>query len=551
MFHSLLVPPDAQRSDRIRLRDDVAHDLDLRSIAHGMTHHGIGEDAILRILSELPQSRDEIVYRQETSACFWENGELRSEMDGLVRTMQELTVFSRSGRETDRPLLEAIWRLGELELYVELVERMIETLARLPACSRGLRLLLDELRVRAADPAFEALKRELPELRSGIKLHQSVTIGVNLDDKLRPVEAALLGINPRRFKEGHFLGSFFGKATGDPFITRTPLARTLGPESLSAQPLERLPLAPLFEELDSVLRTMLRPVAKRLRAYVGVNTELFRRLFPEIAFYIGSTAYLRSIADAGYSVTFPRILEQSTRTSAFQGLYNLRLASHWLTRTGVTRMVGNDVGFDDAARIFVLTGPNGGGKTTFTQAVGIATTLGQVGLPIPAAAGELAPVDTILTHFPTEEEFDDELGRFEDEARRISELFDRVTGSSLVLLNEPLASTGPKEAERIAESVLGGLSMAGARGVFTTHFHDLARGAETINREIAGPSVVGTLNAGVRYEQGRASRTYEISAGPPAGSSFAEDVARRYRIDQESLGRRILGRRSDQGRDFA
>jgi len=551
MNYSLLVPPDDRGPDRIRLSDEVVHDLDLRSIARGMAHHGISETAILRILADLPQDPREIHYRQETARCFWENPELCSEMEGLVRSMQELTVFSRSGQETERPLLEAIWRLGELELYVDLVGRMRALLASLPSRSRGLALLLDEMTARESDAGFQELRRELPDLRSGLKLHQSVTIGVNLDDKLRPVEAALLGINDRRFREGHFLSGFLGKAVGDPFVTSTPLARSTGPEAIVGTPLARLPLAPLFEELDSVLRSMLRPLAKRLRSYVGVNTEIFRRLFPEIAFYLGSTSYLRTIRDAGYEICFPTILEPRERTNAYRGLYNLRLASHWMTAAGVKRMIGNDVAFDDAARLFVLTGPNGGGKTTFTQAVGIATALGQAGLPIPAAAGELSPVDSIYTHFPGEEEFDDELGRFEDEARRISELFDHVTRRSMVLLNEPLASTGPREAERIAESVLAGLALAGARGVFTTHFHDLALAAEQINRESGGASTLGTLNAGVRYGLGHATRTYQIAAGPPAGSSFAEDVARRYRIDRESLDRRMHGGEPGNDRDLA
>ncbi|MFW5745882.1 MAG: MutS-related protein [Spirochaetota bacterium] len=555
MFSSLLVGPTSEHTARIRLNDEAVHDLELQAIAAGMAHHGTNETAVLRVLTELPQDREEILYRQATARCFWQNPRLHREMDGLVRTMQELTVFSRSGRETDRPLLEAIWRLGELELYVELVDRTRSVLEKTDDLSDGLASLLEELRRRQAEPAFQELRRELPELRSGIKLHQSVTIGVNLDDKLRPVEAALLGVNRQRYREGHFLSGFLGKATGDPFITTTPLERTPGTEAVFGGAMKRLPLAPLFEELDTVLRSMLRPLARKLRSYVTVNTDLFRRLFPELAFFLGATGYLREVADAGYPVCFPGVLDGAERVSAFRGLYNLRLASHWLTRTGVQRMVGNDVAFDDAARLFVLTGPNGGGKTTYTQAVGIASVLAQAGLPVPAESGEVAPMDAVYTHFPAEEEFDDELGRFEDEARRISALFDRITDRSLVLLNEPLASTGPREAERIAGSVLAGLSLAGARGIFTTHFHDLAHNAARVSADAAGEdsraSTVGTLNAGVYYENGRARRTYRITAGPPAGSSFAEDVARRYGIDRESLGRRLRSDESDTDRDLA
>ncbi|MFW5684632.1 MAG: MutS-related protein, partial [Spirochaetota bacterium] len=517
-------------------------------------HRGVSEEAVLRVLTELPQSPQEIEYRQETARSLWANPELCDELENVVRTMQELTVFSRSGKETDRPLLEAVWRLGELELYVELVRSLRLLLDRTEGLSSGLRALRDELRRRENDPAFSELSRELPELRSGIKMHQSVTIGVNLDDKLRPVEAALLGINDKKYHEGHFLNGFLRKATGDPYTTKTPLSRSPGTEAILGGAVERLPLAPLFEELDAVLRSMLRPLARRLRSYVSVNTEIFRRIYPEIAFFLGATGFSRSMRAIGYPISFPAIVDSDRRLTEFRGLYNLRLASHWTGKDGARRMVRNDVAFTDAARIFVLTGPNGGGKTTFTQAVGIATVLAQAGLAIPARSGSVAPVDAVYTHFPAEEEFDDELGRFEDEAQRISALFDLVTPSSMVLLNEPLAGTGPREAERIATSVLTGLCLAGVRGVFTTHFHEVARAATEINRERVperGESLLGTLNAGIRYEHGRAERTYEIASGPPTGSSFAEDVARKYRIDAESLGRRIRGRGITSDRDLA
>ena len=539
---SLLVPEGGEFAGRDRLSTEAIHDLELPALACAMSHRGISESGMLRVLSELPRSPDEVRYRQDTARCFWNDERLCADMDELLRTMQELTVFSRSGRDTERPLLEAVWRLGELELYVSLVCRMQEVLERAPARSAALTRLSQELGARRADPAFKELQRELPRLRSGIKLHQSVTVGVNLDDKLRPVQAALLSINEKRFKQGHFLGRFFGKATGDPFVTQTALSSTPGLGTVLGNGEEHVPLAPLFDELDAVLRSMLRPLARKLREYIGVNTDIFRRLFPELACFLGAVKYLREISRAGYPVCFPMVLDPDRRVTRFRGLYNVRLASHWLSKSGAGRMVGNDVALDDESRVYVLTGPNGGGKTTFTQAVGIATVLAQVGLPIPAENGEIAPVDAIHTHFPTEEDFDDELGRFEDEARRISALFDRVTPMSMVLMNEPLASTGPQEAERIGESILSGLCMVGVRGILTTHLHELARGADQFNRDPSMTSAVGTLNAGVRYESGRATRTYEITAGPPAGSSFADDVARRYRIDADSLGKRILGR---------
>jgi DNA mismatch repair ATPase MutS len=252
--------------------------------------------------------------------------------------------------------------------------------------------------------------------------------------------------------------------------------------------------------------------------------------------------HLREIEAAGYPMSFPRLLPADDRRASFRGLYNLRLASHWTAADAPNTMVFNDVIFDDDARIHVLTGPNGGGKTTFTQAVGMAVILGQNGFPVPARESALSPVDRLYTHFSGEEEISDEIGRFEDEAKRLSAIFDTITSHSMVLLNEPLASTGPHEAERIAAAVLGGLATVGVRGVFTTHYHRLAATASHEDVVSRHRSAIGTLNAGVRMANGKAERTYCISSGPPSGQSYADDIARQYGIDSESLNTRLGGR---------
>ncbi|TVQ29510.1 MAG: hypothetical protein EA382_00145, partial [Spirochaetaceae bacterium] len=222
------------------------------------------------------------------------------------------------------------------------------------------------------------------------------------------------------------------------------------------------------------------------------------------------------------------------------GLYNIRLADHWSVEPAGHTMVMNDLTFDDAARLYVLTGPNGGGKTTFTQSIGAALVLAHAGLPVPAQSAEFSPIDGVYTHFATEEKFSDDVGRFEDEAQRLSAIFDHVGDRSLVLLNEPLASTGPREAETIAATVLEALGRAGCHGVLTTHLHGLAHLVDDINNRIPGvPRPIGTLNAGTVVTDGRVERTFRIDTGPPTGSSYADDIARRYRLDAESLRARL------------
>lgn len=541
MFDSLLSPPGVE-SERVALAPDTIRDLGLEELAHAIGRAGTSPSIVLRLLTQLPQDPREITYRQDILRSLWEDDGLCDEMRSLLQSMRELTLIGRTGSEAEQPLLASIWRLSELELYVELVERLGRLLEERTIESEGLRLLAGEIAARAADPAFGELKAELPGLRAGLKLHRSVTIGINLDDKLRPVEAALLSVNAQKYKQGQFLSGFLKRAAGDEFLTQTKLHQNVPGDPFTMERVERLPLSPLFEELDTVLKSMLKPLARELRKFLGVNTALMRALVPELGFYIGAVDYFRFLRESGYALCFPRITEPRRRVTSFTDLYNARLASRWAETRGAVGMVGNSLEMGDRARLYVLTGPNGGGKTTFTQAVGMAAVLGQVGLAVPATSAELTPLDGIFTHFQTEENYEDEIGRFEDEARRLSALFDAVGDRSLVLLNEPLASTSPDEAEQINGWVLEALRLAGARGLMTTHFHGLARGCARINAQTDGSSDLGTLSAGTRVRHGKTERTFRIEEADPDGQSYTAEITRRYGLDAASLRSRISSR---------
>ncbi len=484
-----------------------------------------------------------IRYRQSVFNDLHSHPELVAGLDASLPKMREVTVFSRSAKETDRALIEAIWRLGELEVYVELVNQLKGTLRRTGVTAPAFVALAEELEERAGEPSFTELERALPQMRTGLKLHRSVTLGINLDDKLRPVQATLLSVNDKRYETQPFLGRFFSQAVGREFVARQPLHTSGGYDPEAGMFRERLPLAPLFQELDEVLKGVLRPVARELRSYAHVSAAVFERLAPEVAFYVGAHRFFTSLSDAGFPLCIPEIAGPVERRSEYVGLYNLSLAlRRGAAKAGTAGIVSNDLRLDDAARIYLLTGPNGGGKTTFTQALGIATLLAQCGLPVPATQARISPVDQLITHFPREEQPQLDQGHFEDEARRLSALFDQAGPESLVLLNEPFTSTGPQEAIRIARDVLAGLRMLGVRGLLTTHLHQLAAEVEELNQDTDGESTIGNLSAQVEQESGEAVRTFRIVAGVPAGQSYADDIARRHRIDLVSLRERIDGR---------
>ena len=188
--------------------------------------------------------------------------------------------------------------------------------------------------------------------------------------------------------------------------------------------------------------------------------------------------------------------------------------------------------------IYVLTGPNRGGKSVITCAIGLCQVMLQLGMFLPANRCEISPADGIYTHFPTGADDTIDKGRLGEECARLGEIFDVVTGDSLVLLDESLSSTGSYEASYIAAEVLAGLCRVGCRCLFSTHLHELAAEIDRINADslAAGGARVDTLVAGI---MGEGKRSFKIVRAKPDGKSYARDIAERYGLTFDSIIRKI------------
>ncbi len=520
----------------------IAEDLLLDRIGEAMAGDDCPRSQIVAMLQRPCLDAQAITYRQDIVADFDEAPDLSAEIAAYLPRIAELAYFTETRKAESSALRQMLWRLGELELYVECITSLSRLLSG-RVRSAGLRALARLVEERREDPLFENLRQELPRLAAAVKKRASVTVGINLDERLRPVEAALLSINERRVGERSLLARLMGRGGEESLKGLGPMHANAAPRGPAALPQVALPLAPLFQDLDTLLQSVSRPVVRAVEKYVRLNTTFLAALAPEMGFYLGAHRLARLVRGMGLPLVRPEIRPMRERVFRARGFYNLAMALRFHAADPgnlASRIVRNDVSLDAEASIFVLTGPNRGGKTTYAQGIGIAQALAQAGLPVPAEAASLSPVDAIVTHFPRAERGDLEVGRLGEEAARIAAIFSTVTRHSLVLLNESLSSTSPGESLYLAEDIVRAFRLVGCRAVFATHLHELAARADDINRETAGDSVVVSVVAGAEStppgsNNGEARRTYRIEVGPPAGRSFARDIANRHGISFDKL----------------
>lgn len=535
---SLLWPFGGQpRGGRAAWADDLA----LEPIVQALSLHSRYAGVARATLTALSADAATIGFRQDLLADLERLPELAAGLEAALPALSGAAAAGAQRWAGEQGVFQIASQVDELEAYVEAIRAL---LAALGAARPGLRAqgwlsLADELAATAATDEFRALEAELPALRAQLERARSVTLGINLDEQLRPESATLLRVSAERFGgQRPLLSRLLG---GDGEQGRTPL-RQAG---------ERQAFGPdrrLFLDLSQLLEDVTAPVAAALARLGRSHGAALATLEGEIGYYLGAARLARALRAEGYALCRPAIAPPDERVCVARGLYNLELALRLRARregAAPAAPVPNDAAFDEAGRIFVLTGPNRGGKTTFTRAVGLAQALAQAGLPVPAEEARVSPADAIFTLFPAAETAQTGMGRLDEEAAQLAAIFRGATRRSLVLLNEPLGSTSPYEAVAIARDVLAGLRLLGARGLLVTHLHELAGEAAALNGAVAGASAVATLVAEVAPQAGAeagGARTYRISRGLPDGRSYAADIAVAHGLHLSQIERTLRER---------
>ncbi len=136
---------------------------------------------------------------------------------------------------------------------------------------------------------------------------------------------------------------------------------------------------------------------------------------------------------------------------------------------------------EDGARILLLTGPNMAGKSTYLRQVALITLLAQIGSFVPARSARIGLVDRIFTRVGAEDDIASGKSTFMIEMEETATILHHATRHSLIILDEIGRGTSTYDGLAIARAVVEHLhSVAGARTLFATHYHELASMADEL-----------------------------------------------------------------------
>lgn len=529
---TLLQPPDTEEASYWQIPPRAYDDLNLSQVVRKVAGDRLGAQEFDRVLRRLPLDPEVSRYRAAILADLNANPQLVEALKDEVHACRELTSARYSYSED---LLETVGRLTELELFVERIRGFQAVLGRWRdnLTSPGLRSFEEALTEAAESETFLVLEKELPKLRKGLRNRRSLTVGINLDDKMRPMAATLLSVNEHPFGEQTSLQRVLSRFT--PEGARQPLHTNELPESLRRSDGSSPALSPLFQDLEQLLRSIVRPVAKGLRQYSYVQTSLISNIAEELSLLLGVVELCGELHSRGLPTT-PAELSQPRQPHpevAIRGLYALSLPDS----AEAGNIVRNDFVAEAGDALLILTGPNSGGKTTFLRALAQAQFLAQHGFPVPAEEARIPTVSGILSLFAAGDAPEVSLeGRLAQELRQLSTMIAEAPPGALYLFNEAFSSTGTDDALEIAETVIRGIVDSGGRVLFATHLHALAGKREELSQEFGGSEVVNL----VARTDGEVP-TFRIERGEPEGKSYAARLVKEYGLDHDTILRRLRG----------
>ena len=187
-----------------------------------------------------------------------------------------------------------------------------------------------------------------------------------------------------------------------------------------------------------------------------------------------------------------------------------------------------DLMMEPTERTLLVSGPNTGGKTVLLKALALCALMVQSGIPAPVGAETVLPCfDDVFADIGDEQSLQASLSTFSAHLRNLTEIIERASPDSLVLVDELGSGTDPLEGAALGGAILEELTRRGTTTIATTHLGAL--------KELAG-EVPGVVNASLQFDAERLAPTYRLIKGIP-GRSYGLAIARRLNMPASVLER--------------
>lgn len=179
--------------------------------------------------------------------------------------------------------------------------------------------------------------------------------------------------------------------------------------------------------------------------------------------------------------------------------------------------ISQDIYFDDAHRVVVISGPNAGGKSITLKTFGLNQLMLQAGLFIPVHPNSSMSVfHDIFTDIGDNQSIVNELSTYSHRLTRMKEILELAGKSSFILIDEFGSGSDPSLGGELAGVFFNEIVKSGSYGLLTTHYGNI---------KVLTDQTDYADNACMLFDDEKLSPLYKLKLGQP-GSSYTFEVAR-------------------------
>jgi DNA mismatch repair protein MutS len=469
------------------------------------------QDAVAHLLSETRLREDLRAHLKKApdleralSRLSLERGgprDLAAIRDGLRAAAGIKALFAEARFGSPPPLLQQA--LTDLGHHGDLIDRLTRALA-------------ESLPLLARDGGFIA-QGYLPELDQWRSLRDdSRKLILELEARYR----GDLGIGSLKIKHNNVLG-YFVEATTTQHDKVKADGRFIQRQSTANA--TRFTTVELGELETKISQAADKAVALELRLFADLVTEVTTR-----ADGISKAAGALALIDVAAGLADLAETESWSRPHVLpDGLFRISRGRHpvveaALKRGGSGPFVANDCDLSDGQRLWLVTGPNMAGKSTFLRQNALIVILAQMGSFVPAERTEIGVIDKLFSRVGAADDLARGRSTFMVEMVETAAILNQATERSLVILDEIGRGTATFDGLSIAWATLEHLHEVNkCRALFATHYHELTSLAARLPEMKPHTMKVMEWQGQVKFlheiAPGAADRSYGIHVAELAG----------------------------------
>ncbi len=486
---------------------DFFGDLNLDQIVDGITA-GKQEYNLKPFFNAPLRDVDAIMYRQEVMRDL-EDRRLADKVDAFAKNMRVMRQHLTQAEKLYHKHQKERWFLDAVEIYCEAVQGLARELADPAVKSRGIMAFREYAAGYVTSEGFSSLLGQTRKLQADLSSVRYCTLVSGPRVRVRKYESEIDYSEDvlqtfEKFKQGAVKDYLVAFRSGNDM------------NHVESQVLDCVArLYPeIFQDLDEY--------CIRNAGYLDETIAAFDR---EVQFYLSYLDFIAVLRHAGLPFCYPAVSDTSKEIFSVEG-FDLALARKLAVESA--SVVCNDFFLKGKERIIIVSGPNQGGKTTFSRAFGQMHHLAALGCAVQGREAQLFLVDRMFTHFEKEEDVRNLRGKLEDDLVRIHRILGEATSDSIIIMNEIFNSTTLKDAIFLGKKVMERAISRDLICVCVTFIDELSSMSE---KTVSMVSTVDAANTAVR--------TFRIMRKPADGLAYAISIAEKYRLTYDSLRERI------------